>query len=433
MRRAVGISSLVIGLAIAIFAAGGLSMVEGGVGAARDARGGTPLIVRPGDVTALQERLRQVPNDDVTWASLGMAYVEQAKATANPEFYPKAEGALRKSLELRGDDNFLAAAGMASLANARHDFVAARQWSLDGLTVNPSNSTLHGTLADAETQLGRYEHAWEATQRMVDLSPDTASLARVSYTWELRGDLDRARTLMERALENALSASQKAFARYHLGDLALVAGDPSVALQHYEAGLVADPSYAALLEGRARAQLALGDTDAAVADMAEAVARVPEPAYVLFYGELLESLGRTAEAARQYGLFRAEQRLFEANGVVVDVESALFEADHGDPTRAVEVAEAGLRSRPFLDMEAAYAWALHRAGRHAEAAAAIGRARSLGTKNALFEFRAGVIERALGNVEPAKAHLRAALAMNPAFHPFHAAAARAALVEMAGR
>lgn len=425
-------SSLVAGLAVAIFAVGALATVEPRVGDGRDGTGAAAVIVRPGDVAALQERLRQVPNDDVTWAALGMAYVERAKATANPELYPKAEGALRKSLELREDDNFAAAAGMASLANARHDFAAARQWSLDGLAVNPASSTLHGTLADAATQLGRYQEAWEATQRMVDLSPDAASLSRVSYSWELRGDLDRARALMERTLESALDPAQEAFARYHLGGLALVSGDPAAALAHYEAGLAADPSYAALLEGRARAHLALGRAGAAVADMAEVVTRLPEPAHVLFHGELLESLGRMEEAEQQYDLFWLEQRLFEANGVVVDVESALFEADHGDPARAVELAETGRRTRPFIEMEAAYAWALHRAGRNEEAAAAIGRARSLGTRNPLFEFRAGVIERALGDLEAARAHLGAALAMNPAFHPIHAPAARAALAEMAG-
>jgi tetratricopeptide (TPR) repeat protein len=430
MRRKVGACFLVLGLGLTVFAVGSLAVVEDDPGQVATMASAPPVVVRPGDVDALQQRLRQVPNDDAAWAMLGLEYIERAKTTANPELYPKAEGALRRSLELRRADNYVAAAGMAALANARHDFAAGRHWSLKGLEINPANAALYGTLADAETQLGNYQEAWEATQRMVDLSPDTASLSRVSYSWELRGDLPRARALMQRALDDAPSPSQQAFSRYHLGDLALLDGDREGALAHYEAGLRAEPSSTALLEGRARAKAALGRTDEAVADMAAAVERTPEPGYVLFYGELLESIGRTTEADRQYELFRAEQRLFEANGVVVDVEAALFEADHGDPQRAVTVAEAGLRSRPFLDMQAAHAWALHRAGRHAEAAAAIGGARSLGTRNPLFEFRAGMIERALGNLDAARSHLGAALAMNPAFHPLHAPAVRTALAEL---
>ena len=431
MKRVVGVGSVTLGLALVLFAVGGLASVDGDGANLGPAAGAAPVVVRPGDVDALQERLRRVPNDDAAWASLGLAYIERAKAAANPELYPKAEGALRRSLKLQEADNFVAAAGMAALANARHDFAAGRDWARRGLAINPANPTLYGTLVDAETQLGRYPEAWEATQRMVDISPDTASLARVSYSWELRGDLPQARALMQRALDNAPSPSQKAFAHYHLGDLALVDGDAAAALAHYEAGLRTEPTYTPLLEGRARAKAALGRTDEALADMGEAVERMPEPAYVLLYGELLESLGHTAEANRQYELFRTEQRLFAANGVVVDVEAALFEADHGDPDRAVAVAEAGLRSRPFIEMEAAYAWALHRAGRGAEASAAIGRALSLGTRNPLFEFRAGMIERSLGNLDAARAHLGAALAMNPAFHPLHAPTARAVLAQLA--
>lgn len=426
-------SLVTFGLALAVFVVGGLAAVENGQDDDRATGSRTALVgARRGDLQGLQERLRQVPKDDAAWASLGLAYIDKAKATANPEYYPKAEGALRRSLALRKADNFVAAAGMAALANARHDFAAAREWARKGLAINPSNPTLYGTLADAETQLGRYPEAFEATQRMVDISPDTASLARVSYSWELRGDLEQARALMERTLDNALTPSQGAFARYHLGDLALLAGDPAGALAHYEAGLRGAPSYSPLLEGRARAKLALGLAEDAAADMADAVSRMPEPAYVLLYGELLESLGRTAEADQQYELFRAEQRLFEANGVVVDVEAALFESDHGDPQRAVAVAEAGLRSRPFMDMQDAYGWALHRAGRHEEALAAVTRARALGTKNPLFEFHAGMIQRSLGRTEPARAHLTAALAMNPAFHPLHSRTALAALAEMSG-
>lgn len=428
MRRPLGAVLVVLGLGLAIFAAGALVVIDGDTGGVAPSRDRS-VVVRRGDVESLQQRLRQVPGDDASWAMLGLGYIDQAKVAARPELYAKAEGALRRSLKVRSTDNYLAAAGMAALANARHDFTTARDWAQRGLAINPASSVLYGTLVDAETQLGRYQEAWEATQRMVDLSPDTASLARVSYSWELRGDVAKATALMQRALDSAASPPQRAFARYHLGDLALLANDAAGALVHYDAGLRVDPSYTALLEGRARAKAALGRPEEAVADLAAAVERAPEPAHVLAYGELLESLGRTAEARQQYELFRVGQRLFEANGVLVDVEAATFEADHGDPGRAVALAEAGLRSRPFLDVQAAYAWALHRAGRHQEAAGVLAQARALGTKDPLLEFRTGMIERSLGHLDAARTHLRAALAMNPAFHPLHAATAKAVLAE----
>jgi hypothetical protein len=111
-------------------------------------------------------------------------------------------------------------------------------------------------LADAQIQLGHYPEAFDATQRMVDLAPNTASLARVSYAWELRGDLEQTTSNMTRALDAATTPADKVFARYYLGELAYNAG-AAAALVHYQAGgLAADPTYAPPLgrksQGRGR-------------------------------------------------------------------------------------------------------------------------------------------------------------------------------------
>lgn len=430
-------------LTIAVFALAALLFVSGAIGVLGGNAGGespsrtetvpalVPVGASRGDlnvtIETLQQRLRALPKDSAAWASLGLAYVEQAKATVNPEYYPKAEGALKKSRAIDTSDNFLAAAGYSALAAARHDFAGARRWAQRGLQINPSNPTLYGALADAETQLGNYDASMIAIQRMLDLSPDADSFARASYSWELRGGLTQARTLMERALESSSSTNQKAFARYYLGELALTAGDPAGARAHYEAGLQAAPNYAALFEGRAKASQAAGDFEAAARDFAEAIARVPQPMYLVEYGELLEGMGRPAEAKVQFKLFEAEQKLFAVNGVAADVEPTLFYADHGQPERALESGRIGLRARPFVEMQDAYAWALYRNGQFAEALTWSAKARSLGTKNAVFEFHAGAIETALGHTEAGRRHFTTALAINPHFNLVHADTARAAL------
>jgi cytochrome c-type biogenesis protein CcmH/NrfG len=83
-------------------------------------------------VTDLQRELDQVPGKWPAWSSLGLAYVEQARVTADPTLYGKAEGAFRRSLELRPDDNDAALAGQATLAAARHDFAGACVTNIEG-------------------------------------------------------------------------------------------------------------------------------------------------------------------------------------------------------------------------------------------------------------------------------------------------------------
>lgn len=423
---------LLLGLAVVLFAAGGLGLVgarpnpapNGGPADLGLAPSGADLASQ---ISALQARLRRVPGDYGSWAALGLAYVEQARVGVDPSYYPKAEGVLAKSLTIDRADNYAACAGMAALAAARHDFAGALDWAQRGLAINPANATLYGLLADAQTQLGHYPEAFDATQHMVDLAPTTASLARASYAWELRGDLDQARADMTRALDDAATPSDRAFVRYYLGELAFNSGDAAGALGQYRAGLGVAPAYAPLLEGRAKAEAALGQSDAAVTDYTHLVEQVPQPSYLVELGELLDSLGRPADAEAQYSLFGTEAKLFEANRVSLDAEQALFFADHGEPAQALGAAEVGRRTRGFLDMDDAYAWALHVNGRDSEALRWSRKALALGTRNALFHFHAGMIELALGDSEGAADDLTAALAINPHFSTRWAPVARRAL------
>jgi hypothetical protein len=130
-------------------------------------------------------------------------------------------------------------------------------------------------------------------------------------------------------------------------------------------------------------------------DFAAVVARVPQPGYVLEYGALLSRLGHRTAAERQWSLFRAEEQLFRANGVTLDSDAVLFEADHGDPAAAVRAGRQALRTRPFLDTYDAYAWALHRAGNDSAALLASNDALATGMRNPLFLRHRAVIERSL--------------------------------------
>lgn len=438
-------AATVVTIALALFTWGALSLhtvwtqSQPASGAVRDAHplDGEPAAAgQPGalaaGIAALQQHLRDQPTDSVSWATLGMDYVAQAKATTDPSYYPKAEGALKQSLGIGTVDNFVAMAGMAALANARHDFTQGLDWAKKAEAVDPQNSTVQGILADALTQLGRYPEALAATQRMVDLEPGTPSLSRASYTWELRGDTARATALMRRALTDASSPTDRSFAHYYLAELAFNAGDPNGALGEDQAGLRDTADDPALLEGRAKAEAALGRTDAALADYQHAVNLVPQPQYVVELGELQQSLGRTRDAAQTYGLFRAEEQLFSANGVTLDTDPTLFDADHGSPAEALHDAQIGIKARPFTEMDDAYAWALHKNGQNTQALAWTRKAAALGTRSALFAYHQGMIESALGLTPAARRDLTEALRTNPWFNPLQAPVARAELTRLGG-
>lgn len=442
MRRRVALTVAGAALGTALFAAGGLGFVRSGTDRDNSAVPGLVgqssvdvLALAPGAsleelITSLQARVETTPGDYVSWATLGLVFVQQAKVTADPDFYRRAQGALETSLELNGNDNFLVYAGLSALSSARHDFALARDFAQRGLAINEYSAILYGALTDAELQLGNYAAAFDATQAMVDLSPDTASLARASYVRELQGDRDQATQLMQRALDDAPNGAARAFALLHLGELAFDAGDPNAALAYYNAAVEASPDDPAPLAGKAKAEAALGQTQTALDHYAEVARRVPDPSYVVEYGELLESVGRTDEASQQYEVVAATHTLLAAAGVLPDAAPVLFYANHGATDEALAVARRGIEAHPFVAMYDAYAWALHKSGRNREALAAIDEAMTLGTRSALFHYHAGMIKHALGDLEGARTELTTALEINPYFNPLAAATAQATLADL---
>jgi len=381
-------------------------------------------------IASLQARLRAVPEDWGAWATLGLAYVQQARVSADPSFYPKAEGALRRSLRLHAEGNFEADTGEGALAAARHDFAGALRWGERARSVNPYNGNGYGVVGDARVELGRYDQAFATFQRMVDLEPDLASYARVSYARELQGDVGGAIAAMRLALGAAGTPEDRAFAASQLGDLYFNSGRLDDAERSYREAVAATPEYMPPQAGLARVAWARGDLEGAIRQFADVVSRYPSPEYLIALGDLDTVAGRGADAAEQYATVRVEERLFQAAGVDVDLELALFDADHGNPAHAVEEARAEWNRRHSILVADALAWSLSRAGRADEALPYVRLAGKLGYRSALLAFHAGMIERATGDPAGARRDLRLALDINPHFSILHAVTARRTLAAL---
>lgn len=424
----------VAAMATALLVAGAVTgPARGGPGSAATAPATAPAPGQAADplaaqVRTLQDDLRRAPGNHVAWAQLGAAYVQQARLTADPTLYARAEGALTESLRRHPADNDLALAGQATLAAARHEFDAAVRLADRALAVNAFSRPALAVKVDALVELGRYADSRQVLQRMLDLHPGVDSFTRASYAFELQGQTEPARAALRRALAVATAPADRAFAHHHLGELAWNTGDLPAAAAAYDAALTADPTYVASLAGRAKVKAARGDTDGAVADYGAAVARQPLPGTLLELGELLQATGRTPEAEQQYTVLRATQQLYAAHGQVLDSELALFEADHGDPARAVELAEAAHTARPdSITTQDAYAWALHAAGRDRKALPLARAATRTGLKSPALDHHLGVVAAAAGDDRTARRALSRSLALNPAWSPLHAPRARALL------
>jgi tetratricopeptide (TPR) repeat protein len=362
------------------------------------------------------EQAPSTPTDGPSLVSLGLAYQQRARETADASYLTRSETALRRALRL-DSRNAAATEGLAALALTRHDFRGALALAQRARRLAPDSTRPLALVGDALVELGRYPAAFAAFDALALRKPGLNAYARVAYGRELIGDRAGATEAMRLAVAAAPGRSEPtAWVHVELAKLSFGGGDLAAARREYHAALAAFPGYVYALDGLAHVEAANGRLNDAIALAREAAERAPLPQFVITLGDLYRAAGREADAAEQYDLLAGIRRLVEANGVRTDLELALFDVDHGLRLRAaLEDARRAHPLRPSIHADDVLAWALARNGRCVEALRWSKRSLRLGTRDAALFFHRGVIERCLGRRETARSWFRRALSLNPHF------------------
>lgn len=411
--------------------------ISGALGLGRDAGTATSsssspfMVVGPGAtraeaVAALEDQVRRVPGDHRAWADLGFAYFELAGITYEQDLYAKADDAIERSLEIQPQDNVAALANGAAISASHHDFVAALEQADAALAIAPYDPIALGIRIDALTQLGRFREQLVAIKTADRRQPGVGTLSRYSYAVELRGDLDRARALLMSGTDST-NRLDLAHLLSHSAYLDRRQGRLDAAQDKLDRALLAVPEDPDSLVGLALLDTARGDLESAVGRWEQIVATNPLPEHFIELGETLDALGRDDEAQQAYDDSITAVRSLEAGGANVDLELALFLADHGSAAEALPLAEAEWQRSKGIHAADGMAWALHANGRDREALRYARLATRLGTQEPSLWAHRGIIEAALGMTDLARTHLRASVAMDPGESPWQRAQAQQAL------
>lgn len=382
------------------------------------------------EVDAVLKFIEKTPDSPAGYNKLAALYIKKARETGDFSLNSKAETAIDKVLQMTPSD---AAANnlKASLHLTFHRFGEALALGTKLQKENPRDSFVYGVLTDANVELGNYEAAIDAAQKMVDLKPNMSSYARVAHLRSLHGDTDGAIEMFKLAARTASPADKEAqsWSLVQVADEFWKIGKYAEAEKVYDEALQNLPNYHYALAGKGRARAAQNDFAAAIKFLNDANNRVPSVEASILLGDVYVGSGEAEKAKQQYELAEIiESKIGSSND---QKRLALLWADQNVRLdEALEITKREYETRKDIYTADALAWTLYKKGRLDEAKTAIAAAMRLKTKDALFFYHAGMIEKDSGNKKEARRLLETALKINPAFDLIQSENARRALDEL---
>jgi tetratricopeptide (TPR) repeat protein len=391
-----------------------------------------------------QWKVSEDADDFFNYDRLGVAYIQKARETGDVTYYNLAAKALEKSLDLESShaEASPATKHLATVYYAEHRFNDALALAQKAIDLNPRDVTPYALIGDARSEMGEYEKAWAAYQKLQNPGNGPSAISGLQYLEQSRasvesfltGDseaaIDHMRHAVDISVTSRMASETIAWTQFTLGDYYLQTGELAKAKAAYRDALKTYPDYHRALTGLAKVATAEGHLSEAISFYEKALGIVPLPAYAAALGDLEAKAGNTPEAKKQYELVEYIGRLNTFNQAVYNRELAVFYADHDVHLKqALELARKEFEIRHDVYTWDALAWALYKNSEPEQAATAIQEALHLNTRDALLLFHAGMIYERLGEKQKGQDYLGRAIALNPQFHLFYADVARATLRE----
>jgi Flp pilus assembly protein TadD, contains TPR repeats len=382
------------------------------------------------EIKSALAQIDKTPDSTDGFNRLASIYIRKARETGDFGLNSKAQTAIDKALEISPQD-ISSRKLQASLLLTFHRFAEGLEAGKALQNEMPKDAFVYGVLTDANAELGNYDLAVEAAQKMVDLRPNASSYARVGHIRSLFGDHKGAVEMLATAarITDPKASEAIAWCLVQLGDEYWKHGQFAESEKAYDQALETFPNYYFALAGKGRARAAVNDLEGAEKFLVDSQNRVPNVETIIFLGDLYSAQGNTEKAKQQYDLVEVvEQKLGLNND---QKRLALLWADHDTRLdEALTIAEREYAARKDIFTADTAAWVRYKKGDFQGAKAAIDDAMKLKTNDARMLYHAAMIEKALGDQVKAKGLFETALKLDPSFDLVQAPIARRELSEI---
>ena len=206
-------------------------------------------------ITYYQQLLRRNPRNSKAYYGLGDALIRKAREIGDPDYFNRAEEALKRSLEI-APNNAGAMRHLAYVFYSRHEFEAAATHARKGIEMDATDGDSYGILGDALLEVGKYDEAKAAYEKMMQLEDSLYSRSRLAGLKSLQGDTAGSIVDLEQAIAVGKEAKQPAesiaWTEWQLGSDYFALGKLQEAERYYLQSLQTYPNYYRALAGLAQ-------------------------------------------------------------------------------------------------------------------------------------------------------------------------------------
>jgi tetratricopeptide (TPR) repeat protein len=398
----------------------------------------TDYLQRNATITFYETQARLDPDDQITRRMLGAEYLQRFRESGDLNDVVRALAMAHRSLQLQPQGNLQALSVMAASDVTLHRFGAALGAERAAIEAFPADDDARAQAASTLMEMGRYERAARILAHPIEQDPNPTWMSIRARYDELTGNLAGARVVMEQAtalIDGILGIPAYTRSWYHMREaqLAFESGDDAFAAAQFRESLRDYPDNAMALLFEAKLYRARRDWTHALAAAKRSADLYPLPQALGYEADAQRALGDTDGARRTDALIRAEQRLFNAQGINDRLLAVYYAEHHEHLNDALAAARSDLAKRgDEIYADDTMAWVLAAMGRWNQAREYAARAMRYGTQDPELQYHAGIIAWRTGRANEARRRLRAALAADASFHPFYAGDARRLLATLGG-
>ena len=370
----------------------------------------------------LINKIKVNPADTKSELALVNAYIMEARISGNIAYYDKAAMKTVDNILTSEPGNYEALMLKALIQLSQHHFADGLATANTAVNINPNSAFVYGLLVDANVEMGNYDSALDAADKMVTIRPDLRSYSRIAYLREIYGDYPGAVSAMKLAVEAGVPAEESTeWCRTQLGRLYENMGEINKASFQYNLSLAARPGYAYALAGLGRIASYEKKYDSAVYYYQQAQ-------------NVVTDLGVKENLAIAYSNAGQPEKASALNKEVIDEMNKNAQISISDPTighysdkelayaylqnndydKALEHALAEYNRRPKnIDVNETMAWVYYKRNEINKALTYLDAAFVTHSKNPMLLCTAGLIYSKTGNTEKGKMMLSLGLKHDP--------------------